>query len=104
GKRKVIDFSIIPRGYGLAVVALPLAAIAGPADFTWHSVYGFENQIDSAYSPPHQGLFISGALLAAIPAAAAWKRIDGGKATVRTLLPASFSGISGISVMLFVIH
>jgi hypothetical protein len=104
GNRKVIDFSIVPRGYGLAVIALPLAAIAGPADFTWHSVYGFENQIDSAYSPPHQGLFIAGALLAAIPAAAAWKRIDGGKATLRTLLPAIFSVISIVAVMLFVIH
>src|SRR3954451_6554218 len=69
-----LDISLIPRGYGLAVIALPLAAIAGPADFTWPSAYGFENQIDSTYSPPHQGLFISGAMLATIPAASAWKR------------------------------
>ena len=53
----VLDWSAVPRGYGLAFVALPLAAIAGPADFMWHEAYGFENQIDSTYSPPHQGLF-----------------------------------------------
>jgi hypothetical protein len=104
GKRKVIDFSIVPRGYGLAVVALPLAAIAGPGDFTWHSIYGFENQIDSPYSPTHQGLFIAGALLAAIPAAAAWKRRDGGKGTVKTLLPAIFSVTAVQAMALFVIH
>ena len=50
----VPDLSLVPKGYWLAIVALPIAAIAGPADFTWHSKYGFENQIDSAYSPPHQ--------------------------------------------------
>ncbi len=104
GKRGVIDFSIIPRGYGLAVIALPLAAIAGPADFTWHSLYGFENQIDSPYSPSHQGLFIAGALLAAIPAASAWKRRDQGIATMKSLLPTIFSVTAVASVMLFVIH
>ena len=87
----VLDMSLIPRGYGLAVVALPLAAIAGPADFIWHSAYGFENQIDSTYSPPHQGLFIAGALLAAIPAASAWKR-RGTAPSLREFLPAVFVG------------
>jgi hypothetical protein len=98
-----LDWSAVPRGYGLAFVALPLAAIAGPADFMWHSAYGFENQIDSAYSPPHQGLFIAGALLAAIPAAAAWQR----RTTVvslREYLPAVFGVSSVTAVMLFVTH
>lgn len=100
---QVLDFSLIPRGYGLAVVALPLAALAGPADFTWHSVYGFENQVDSAYSPPHQGLFIAGALLAAIPAASGWKRA--GKApSLREFLPVTLSVTAVAAVMLFVIH
>ena len=43
----ILDWSFVPRGYGLAFLALPVAAIAGPADFMWHSAYGFENQIDS---------------------------------------------------------
>lgn len=98
-----LDISAIPRGYGLAVVALPLAAIAGPTDFTWHSVYGFENQIDSAYSPPHQGLFLAGALLAAIPVASAWHRSDRAP-SLRALLPAIFSVTAVTAVMLFVIH
>ena len=100
---KVLDISLIPRGYGLAVVALPLAAIAGPADMIWHGAYGFENQVDSTYSPPHQGLFISGAMLATIPAASAWKR-PGNAPSLREFLPAVLSVTSAASVMLFIIH
>jgi len=101
--RQVLDISLIPRGYGLAVVALPLAAIAGPADMIWHGAYGFENQVDSTYSPPHQGLFISGAMLATIPAASAWKR-PGNAPSLREFLPAVLSVTSAASVMLFIIH
>jgi hypothetical protein len=98
-----LDWSAVPRGYGLAFVALPLAAIAGPADFMWHSAYGFENQIDSVYSPPHQGLFIAGALLAAIPAAAAWQR-RGTRPSLREFLPTVFGMSSTAGVALFVLH
>jgi hypothetical protein len=98
-----LDLSAVPLGYGLALVSLPLAAIAGPADFTWHSLFGFENQIDSAYSPPHQGLFISGALLAAIPAASAWRR-RAVAPSLRTYLPALFSMTVVVAVSLFVVH
>jgi hypothetical protein len=98
-----LDWSAVPRGYGLAVIALPLAAIAGPADFIWHSAYGFENQIDSAYSPPHQGLFVAGALLAAVPAAAAWQR-QSITVSLREYLPTVFAVSSVTAVMLFVTH
>jgi hypothetical protein len=101
--RQVLDISLIPRGYGLAVIALPLAALSGPADFIWHSAYGFENQVDSTYSPPHQGLFISGAMLAAIPGASAWKRA-GDKPSLTEFLPGVLSVTAVASVMLFVIH
>jgi hypothetical protein len=100
---QVLDISQIPYGYGLAVIALPLAAVAGPADFIWHSSFGFENQIDSTYSPPHQGLFVAGALLAAIPAASAWKR-PGTRPSLREFLPANLSVMAVASLVLFVIH
>jgi hypothetical protein len=98
-----LDWSAVPRGYGLAFIALPLAALAGPADFIWHEAYGFENQIDSAYSPPHQGLFYAGALLAAIPMASAWQRSEVAP-SLRTHIPTAFSMASVVAVMLFVIH
>lgn len=98
-----LDWSAVPRGYALAFAALPLAAVAGPADFIWHEAYGFENQIDSTFSPPHQGLFYAGAMLAAIPTASAWQR----RATapsLREFLPTVFSLTSVVAAMLFVVH
>jgi hypothetical protein len=99
-----LDWSAVPLGYGLAFIALPLAALAGPADFIWHEAYGFENQIDSTYSPPHQGLFYAGALLATIAAASAWQKKDMVKPSLREFLPTAFSITSLIAVMLFVVH
>jgi hypothetical protein len=99
-----LDWSAVPRGYGLAFVALPLAALAGPADFIWHEAYGFENQIDSTFSPPHQGLFYAGALLATITAASAWQKRDVVTPSLREHLPTAFSVTSVTAVMLFVIH
>jgi hypothetical protein len=100
---EVLDWSAVPRGYALAFAALPLAAIAGPADFIWHEAYGFENQIDSTFSPPHQGLFYSGAMLAAIPAASAWQRRQAAP-SLREFLPTVFSLTSVVAAMLFVVH
>jgi hypothetical protein len=99
----VLDWSAVPRGYALAFAALPLAAIAGPADFIWHEAYGFENQIDSTFSPPHQGLFYAGAMLAAIPAASAWQRRQAAP-SLREFLPTVFSLTSVVAAMLFVVH
>jgi hypothetical protein len=98
-----LDWAAVPRGYRLAFAALPLAAIAGPLDFIWHEAYGFENQIDSTFSPPHQGLFYAGAMLAAIPAASAWQRRETAP-SLREFLPVVFSMTSVIAAMLFVIH
>jgi hypothetical protein len=98
-----LDWSAVPRGYRLAFAALPLAAIAGPLDFIWHEAYGFENQIDSTFSPPHQGLFYAGAMLAAIPAASAWQR-DWTAPPLSCFYPVVFSVTSVIAAMLFVVH
>jgi hypothetical protein len=98
-----LDWSAVPRGYRLAFAALPLAAIAGPLDFIWHEAYGFENQIDSTFSPPHQGLFYAGAMLAAIPAASAWQRSER-KPSLGEFLPTVFSLTSVVAAMLFVVH
>jgi hypothetical protein len=98
-----LDWSMVPWGYALALVALPLAAVAGPADFNWHAAFGVENQIDSTYSPPHQGLFLAGALLAAIPAASAWMR-RGTSPTLRQLWPAALAMSCAVGMVSFVIH
>ncbi|MEX2283047.1 MAG: hypothetical protein WEE89_11240 [Gemmatimonadota bacterium] len=98
-----LDWSAVPHGYGLAFVALPLAMLAGNADFQWHASFGFENQIDSTYSPPHQMLFLAGTLLGSIPAASAWQR-RGVALSLGTLLPALISVSSIVVMTIFVIH
>jgi hypothetical protein len=88
--RLEISMSAVPHGYGLALVALPLAALGGPGDFAWHAAYGFENQVDAPFSPTHQMLFLSGALLGAIGLASQWAR-PGRRLGLETLWPAVLS-------------
>jgi hypothetical protein len=102
-RRPPYELNRIPLGYGLALLALPMAALAGPADFIWHELYGFENQTDSAYSASHQFLFLSGALLAAIPLASAWRR-RGVAPTFQQLFPAILAATLVLAVGLFVAH
>jgi len=51
----------IPPGYSLSVVGVAALLVGGALDFAWHSIYGFEHQLDLLLSPPHlfllSGLF-----------------------------------------------
>lgn len=98
--RLLISMSAVPYGYGLALVALPLAALGGPGDFAWHAAYGFENQVDAPFSPTHQLLFLSGALLGAIALASAWIR-PGRKPTLGALWPAVLSLTAVVAMINF---
>jgi hypothetical protein len=98
--RLEISMSAVPHGYGLALVALPLAALGGPGDFAWHAVYGFENQVDAPFSPTHQMLFLSGALLGAIPLASMWWRA-GRRPGLASLWPAVLSMTAVVAMINF---
>jgi hypothetical protein len=98
--RLELSLAAVPHGYGLALVALPLAALGGPGDFLWHAIYGFENQVDAPFSPTHQMLFLSGALLGGIALASAWAR-PGRVHGLRTLLPAVLSATAVVAMVNF---
>jgi hypothetical protein len=98
--RLEISMKAVPHGYGLALVALPLAALGGPGDFAWHAAYGFENQVDAPFSPTHQMLFLSGALLGGIPLASMWARI-GRKPSLQQLWPAVLSMTAVVAMVNF---
>jgi hypothetical protein len=98
--RLEISMSAVPHGYGLALVALPLAALGGPGDFAWHAAYGFENQVDAPFSPTHQMLFLSGALLGAIGLASTWTRA-GRNPGLRALWPAVLSATAVVAMINF---
>ncbi len=101
GKKLVLNMSAVPYGYGLALIALPLAAIGGPGDFAWHAAYGFENQVDAPFSPTHQMLFLAGALLGGIGLGSTWYRKDGRRPSMRLLWPAVISLSAIVAVIEF---
>jgi hypothetical protein len=43
----------IPPGYSQSVVGVAALLVGGALDFVWHSIYGFEHQLDLLLSPPH---------------------------------------------------
>ena len=90
----------VPYGYGLALVALPLAALGGPGDFAWHAAYGFENQIDAPFSPTHQMLFLAGGLLGGIGLASTWHR-PGRVLPLSKLWPAVLSATAVLAMVSF---
>jgi hypothetical protein len=96
-----LSMSAVPYGYGLALIALPLAAIGGPGDFAWHKAYGFENQVDAPFSPTHQMLFLAGALLAGIGLGSTWHRKDGRRVAMKLLWPAVVSLSAIVAVIEF---
>lgn len=95
-----LSLEAVPYGYGLALVALPLAALGGPGDFAWHAAYGFENQVDAPFSPTHQLLFLAGALLGGIALASTWYR-PGRTPGLRELWPAILSCTAVVAMVEF---
>ena len=100
GKKLNISLEAVPYGYGLALVALPLAALGGPGDFIWHAIYGFENQIDAPFSPTHQMLFLAGGLLGGIGLASTWHRA-GRNVGMKVLWPAIVSATAVLAMVSF---
>ncbi len=95
-----LSMAAVPYGYGLALVALPLAALGGPGDFAWHAAYGFENQVDAPFSPTHQMLFLAGGLLGAIGLASTWHR-PGRELPLSKLWPAVLSATAVVAMIEF---
>lgn len=95
-----LSMAAVPYGYGLALIALPLAALGGPGDFAWHAAYGFENQVDAPFSPTHQMLFLAGGLLGGIGLASTWQR-PGRVVPLSKLWPAVLSATAIVAMIEF---
>jgi hypothetical protein len=64
----------IPPGYALSVVGVAGLLVGGALDFVWHSIYGFEHQLDLLLSPPHLFLLTGLFLLITGPVRSAMRR------------------------------
>ena len=95
------DFKAIPVGYGVSIIGLCILGVAGPADLTWHSVYGFEINIEAIVSPPHLALFLGGLLVSSTGIRSMWAKRDIAP-TMRRYLPALLSGILFIAMVNFI--
>jgi hypothetical protein len=79
----------VPMGYGLGVLGLPMFALAGAADFAWHTVFGVEQALRILFSPTHLVLVSAMVLIVTSPLRSAWSNPDlPERPTLRRLLPA----------------
>ncbi len=82
----------VPVGYGLGLAGLAVFAVGGAGDFTWHAVFGIEQDLDALFSPTHLLLMLGMALIVTSPLRAAWHAPDDGDAARLTrFLPALLS-------------
>lgn len=66
----------VPDGYGLGALGVGVFLLGGPADFLWHSRFGFEVGVEALTSPSHLLLVVGATLFLSSPLRAAWFRDD----------------------------
>src|SRR3954447_16481927 len=99
--RGSFDFKAIPVGYGVSIIGLCILGVAGPADLIWHSIYGFEINVEAIVSPPHLALFLGGLLVSSTGIRSMWAKRDIAP-SMRRYLPALLSGILFIAMVNFI--
>ncbi len=78
----------LPEGYTVSLIGAGIFAVGGVLDLTWHTIFGIERRTEALLSPTHLTLALGAMLMMSGPIRAAWRRSDGGKASLATLLPA----------------
>ena len=100
----------IPAGYEFSLLGVPLFAVAGIGDLVWHTLFGFEVNLETVLSPTHLLLALSGVLIMGGPLRAALCRptipVEGSFTSTlvqgwKTLLPMLLSLTAILSVFTF---
>ncbi|GAB4151817.1 MAG: hypothetical protein Fur005_01330 [Roseiflexaceae bacterium] len=81
----------LPRGYGLALIGIPLFAFSGVADLIWHELFGIEESVEALLSPSHLLLAISMAMILISPARSAWQSSLRGRIPLPAVLSLAFT-------------
>ncbi|MBB5233218.1 hypothetical protein [Deinococcus budaensis] len=91
----------LPEGYALAALGIPVFALGGLGDLTWHTVFGIEVGIEALLSPTHLLLFAGAACLASAPLVSAWRTPTPRAAPAGVAWPAVFAMTSLLSLVSF---
>jgi len=75
-KRTASFWQAIPYGYVQSVFGVAALLLGGALDFVWHSIFGFEHQMDLLLSPPHLFLLTGLFFLITGPVRSALRRPD----------------------------
>lgn len=67
-----------PSGYRLGALGVVTFLVAGVGDMAWHTVFGVETGLDTAFSPSHMFLDIGAVLLLTSPLRSWWAAGEGG--------------------------
>ncbi len=86
----------LPEGYLLSLLGAGMWMLGGALDFVWHSVFGFEVNVEALLSPTHLVLAAGGTLIVTGPLRAAWRRSN-------AATPASWEGLLPALVSLFLL-
>lgn len=98
GRRGLAAF---PDGYSLAALGVPIFAVRGLGDLTWHTVFGIEVGIDALLSPTHLLLFAGAVLIVLSPLNAAWRTPTPRRAPAGVRWAATLSAASLLAVTAF---
>ena len=68
----------LPPAYMRSVLGAIIFVVAGNLDFIWHSLFGFEENVEALVSPSHLSLAVGGVLMISGPLRLAWERSRSG--------------------------
>ncbi len=88
----------LPSGYFLSLVGAIVFAFAGGFDFVWHSLFGFEANLEALLSPAHLLLAVGAVLFMIGPLRALWGRQEA-QTGWRTLYPAIVSALITMALL-----
>jgi hypothetical protein len=89
----------LPRGYTLSLFGVMLFFVGGGFDLIWHTLFGFEANLETLLSPAHLLLASSAFLFVSGPLRAVWFRAD--RKSWSELFPAIVSLTVLLSLMTF---
>lgn len=89
----------LPPVYMRALLGAVILIVAGNLDFIWHSLFGFEEDVEALVSPSHLSLAVGGVLMISGPLRMAWERSRAGENKIPW--PALLSLFTVLSIFTF---